>query len=135
MLVLTLIGMPIHVMQLPLALLVFAQLFVLALGFSFLFAAIQVFVRDLSQVLGQIIPLWMFVSPILYPRDFLPPTYRGWLDLNPFTFYPEYFRAILLGIGTISIGSQVLALLIAIAVCAVGYGVFRRLDPHFEDFL
>lgn len=128
-------GMHIQLPGLPMALLVFAQLFLLALGFSFLFAALQVFVRDLSQVLAQVIPLWMFLSPVLYSRDFLPPAYRGWLGLNPFTFYPEYFRATLLGVGEVRIADCALALLTALVVCAVGYGVFRRLDPRFEDFL
>lgn len=135
MLVLALLGMPIALVMLPLALAVFALLFVLALGFAFLFAAIQVFVRDLSQVLAQVMPLWMFVSPVLYAREFLPEHYRGWLDFNPFTFYPESFRALLLGMGAVEPIAIAKAFLVAVAVCAIGYGVFRRLDPRFEDFL
>lgn len=133
--VLGLLGMPIALIKLPLALLLFGLLFVLALGFAFLFAALQVFVRDLSQVLAQIMPLWMFVSPVLYAREFLPQAYRGWLDFNPFTFYPESLRALLLGMGTIDAPSILTASSIAIAVCGLGYAVFRRLDPRFEDFL
>jgi len=120
---------------LPLALLAFAVLFVLALGFGYLFAAVQVFVRDLSQVLGQLLPLMMFTAPVLYSRDFLPDRFRHWLGWNPFTFYPEYLRAELLGIGAVGAGAQVTALALAVAVCAIGYAVFRRLDPRFEDFL
>ncbi len=133
--VLALLGMPIALLQLPLALLVFGLLFALALGFAFLFAAVQVFVRDLSQVLAQIMPLWMFVSPVLYAREFLPPAYRGWLDFNPFTFYPEFFRAILINSGSVDAFAILRALLTACIVCALGYLVFRRLDPRFEDFL
>jgi lipopolysaccharide transport system permease protein len=135
LLVLALLGMPIHLAALPLALLALTQLFVLALGFAFLFSAVQVFVRDLAQVLMQIMPLWMFVSPVLYARDFLPAAYRGWFDFNPFTFYPEYLRAVLLGIGAVGVQAQAIALAIALAVCALGYAVFRRLNPRFEDFL
>ena len=135
LIVLSLLGMPIALIKLPLALLGFVLLYVLALGFAFLFAAVQVFVRDLSQVLAQIMPLWMFVSPVLYSREFLPPAYRGWLDFNPFTFYPEFFRALLLGIGTMELLAIFFALIIAGAVCALGYAVFRRLDSRFEDFL
>lgn len=135
MLVFALFGMSVNLFMLPLALLVFVQLFVLALGIAFLFSAVQVFVRDLAQVLGQIIPLWMFVSPVLYAREQLPEAYRSWLSFNPFTFYPEYFRATLLGIGQVGIQAQMVAFLGALAVCAIGYTVFRRLNPRFEDFL
>jgi lipopolysaccharide transport system permease protein len=135
MIVIDLIGIPVHLVMLPLALLVFAMLFVLALGFGYLFAAVQVFVRDLSQVLGQVLPLMMFTAPVLYARDFLPERFRHWLDWNPFTFYPEYLRSQLIGFGTVGFGAQVTALVIAVATCAIGYAVFRRLNPRFEDFL
>jgi lipopolysaccharide transport system permease protein len=135
MVVLALLGMKIHLIMLPLALLAFMQLFLLGLGLAFLFSAIQVFVRDLSQVLSQLIPLWMFLSPVLYSRDFLPEAYRGWLSVNPFTFYPEYLRSILLGFGEISVTTQATAFGVAVATCAIGYAVFRRLNPRFEDFL
>lgn len=133
--VLELLGYPLQLMKLPLALLAFAVLFVLALGFGYLFAAVQVFVRDLSQVLGQVLPLMMFTAPVLYPRELLPEQWRHWLDWNPFTFYPEYFRAELLGIGSAAFAAQALACAIAAAVCIAGYATFRRLSPRFEDFL
>ena len=127
-------GTPVHALAIPGAILVFAQLFVLALGFALLFSAIQVFVRDLAQSLAQLIPLWMFLGPVLYPRDYLPAAFRGWLDFNPFTFYPEYLRSTLLGFdGTAT--SLPVATATATAMLAVGYVVFRRLAPHFEDFL
>jgi len=135
MLVFALFGMSVKLILLPLALLVWVQLFVLALGFAFLFSAVQVFVRDLAQALGQIMPLWMFASPVLYSRELLPEAYRGWLSFNPFSFYPEYYRAILLGIGHAGARASVIAVLVAIAVCTIGYRVFRRLNPRFEDFL
>jgi len=133
--VIDLLGIPVHLAMLPLGLLAFAMLFVLALGFGYLFAAVQVFVRDLSQVLSQLLPLMMFTAPVLYAREFLPERFQHLLSWNPFTFYPEYLRAELLGIGSVDVSAQLTALVLAVAVCAVGYAVFRRLDSRFEDFL
>ncbi|MBS0591437.1 MAG: ABC transporter permease [Proteobacteria bacterium] len=135
LMVIELLGIPVRFVMLPLALLAFAMLYVLALGFGYLFAATQVFVRDLSQVLGQLLPLMMFTAPVLYSRDFLPERFRSWLDWNPFTFYPEYFRAKLLGIGSVEISAQIVALCVALGVYVLGRMVFRRLTPRFEDFL
>jgi lipopolysaccharide transport system permease protein len=132
---LKLLGFSLSLSALPLALLGFALLFVLALGLGYLFAAVQVFVRDLAQVLGQVLPLMMFTAPVLYSREFVPERLRHWLDWNPFTFYPEYLRANLLGIGSVDADAQLWALALAFAVLAIGYFVFRRLDPRFEDFL
>ena len=130
-----LLGFPLRLGMLPFALFAFALLFVLALGFGYLFAAIQVFVRDLSQVIGQLLPLMMFTAPVLYARDYLPERFQTWLGWNPFTFYPEYLRAELLGIGSIGVGAQVAACAFALTALAIGYFVFRRLNPRFEDFL
>jgi lipopolysaccharide transport system permease protein len=134
LIVLSLSGTPIRLLGLPFAAVVFAQLFVLTLGLALLFSAIQVFVRDLGQTLTQLMPLWMFAGPVLYPRDFLPERFRGWLDFNPFTFYPEYLRDALLGSGTTGT-PWLVSVVIALAMLALGYGVFRRLSAHFEDFL
>ena len=127
-------GTPIHAAGLPFAALAFAQLFALALGFALLLAALQVFVRDLAPILAQLLPLWMFAGPVLYPRDFLPERFRGWLDWNPFTFYPEALRESLLGYG-VAVQPWYVAFAIALVVLVLGHIVFRRLSPHFEDFL
>ena len=65
----------------------------------------------------------------------LPVRYQGWFDFNPFAFYPEFFRASLLHSGAVTLAAHALALVIALTMLALGLTVFRRLDPHFEDFL
>ncbi len=134
-LALALFGGNIHLPYLPLALLAFVPLFCLALGFALIFSAVQVFVRDLAQALTQIITLWMFASPIFYSRGMLPQAYQGLLDFNPFTYYAELFRALLLGNGTISSTMHLVSVVVAASVLALGWVMFRRLAPHFEDFL
>lgn len=132
---LRLFGVPVDLLALPLAAAGYAQLFVLALGIAFLFAAIQVFVRDLSAALPQLLMLWMFASPVFYARESLPEAYRPILGLNPFTHYPEFFRGMLLHTPPPSLVSDAIAFAGAVLVLLVGWIVFRRLNPHFEDFL
>jgi ABC-type polysaccharide/polyol phosphate export permease len=128
-------GAPIDLVAMPLALCGFVQLFILALGFAFLLAAVQVFVRDLAPALPQLLMLWMFASPVFYARTALPERYQGWMDFNPFTHYVEFFRAALLHFGSVTLSAQMISLLVALGVLAIGLAVFRRLGPHFEDFL
>jgi len=128
-------GVPLDLLALPIALTGLVQLFLLALGLAFMCAAVQVFVRDLAPALPQLLMLWMFASPIFYARESLPLRYQHWLDFNPFAYYPEQFRALLLHSGVFSLRAEVLALLLAALALAFGLTVFRRLNPHFEDFL
>ena len=133
--VLRLTGAPIDLLALPIALLAFLQLFVFTLGFAFLFAGIQVFVRDLAPALPQLLMVWMFASPILYARESLPVAAQGYLDFNPFAGYPQIFRTLLVHTQPISMTSLAISTAVALALFALGYGAFRRVQSHFEDFL
>ena len=92
-------------------------------------------VRDLIQLLGQTLPLLMYCAPVFYDRTIVPPAIQPWLSLNPFTFYAEAFHALVLGHGTLLVSSLIWALVVAALALLAGYGLFRRLDRHFEDFL
>ncbi|MGB0134540.1 ABC transporter permease [Dokdonella sp.] len=128
-------GQGVQLQNLPIALLLYVPMFAYTFGVALLFASLQVFVRDLAQMLGQLLMLMMFAAPIFYDRANLPEQYRGWLDLNPYTFYAEGFRSILLGHGSFPWTSLLIAILIASVTLFIGHWVFKRLDPHFEDFL
>jgi len=133
--VLALAGKGIDIAGLVPAVLLYVPLFALALGIALICASVQVFVRDLVQALGQLMNVLMFMAPIFYDREQMPERVRGWLDLNPFTFYADAFRAVLLHHGEVSPMRIALALATAAIVLLAGHYLFRRLDPHFEDFL
>lgn len=133
--ILAISGSGIQLLGIVPAFLLYLPLFALAIGCALVLASMQVFVRDLIQVLAQLMTLMMFAAPIFYERSALPEAYRGWLDLNPFTFYAETFRSLLLGYGTADFVRIAIAIGIALIALFIGHRVFRRLDPHFEDFL
>lgn len=134
-LILAVTGNDIHLAGLAPALLLYVPLFALALGLALICASIQVFVRDLVQAIGQLLPLLMFTAPVFYDRALLPARVQGLMDLNPFTFYAEAFRVTLLGHGAFDPLRCLLALALAAFALLLGRWMFRRLDPHFEDFL
>ncbi|MEO7916251.1 MAG: ABC transporter permease [Dokdonella sp.] len=117
------------------ALLLLVPLFVFALGLALLLSAVQVFIRDLAQVLSQLMTLLMFAAPILYSRTAMPEQFRAAMDLHPFTFYAESSRALLLDYGHFSYLRLLIAVVVALAMLLIGFWAFRRLDSHFEDFL
>src|SRR5262249_31004749 len=64
-------GLPPTVLWLPALLL--PQLLFTA-GVSWFLAALGVFVRDLGQIIGYILTLWFFLTPICYPKSSLGPS-------------------------------------------------------------
>lgn len=117
---------------LPLAL---APLVLLALGASWLLAALGVFVRDVGQMSGVLTTLLFFGSPILYPLDAVPAAWRWVLWLNPLTpAVLQTQRVVLLG-QTPDWSVLGLFALAGAAAAWLGFACFQKLRPGFADVL
>lgn len=75
--------------------LVVLPLLLLTLGLTWSLASLGVYLRDVSQFIGVIVTLLLFLSPIFYPASALPEDYRFLLLLNPLTPAIEQTRAVL----------------------------------------
>lgn len=127
------LGNPIAPGGVPLALLAFALLFAFAAGLALLLAAVNVFVRDLAQVVAQGLTLVFLLTPIFYARDMVPARIAAALDWNPVAVLIDGVRAPLLALDS---GHRLWPSLLLVALASVlGVAVFRRLARHFEDFL
>ena len=70
---------------------VFLPLILFSLGLSWAVAALGVYIRDLSQMIGLVVTVAMFMSPVFYPASALPEDVRSYLFLNPVTIFVENF--------------------------------------------
>ena len=64
-------------------------------GMVWLLASLGVFLRDLKQAIGVITTALMFLAPIFYPKQLIPPEYRHLLYLNPLTVIVEATQDVL----------------------------------------
>jgi lipopolysaccharide transport system permease protein len=126
---------PISIRSLPIVLLIMLPLFALAVGCALLVSALQVFVRDLSHVIPPMIGMLYFMTPILYSRESAAPALRGYLDVNPLTPFVELARNVMLGVPSDQLNVPWSAMLVSVSMLGIGLIVFRRLSPHFDDFL
>lgn len=105
------------------------------LGFSWLLAALGVYLRDVGQVIGVLTTVLLFLSPVLYPVAALPAHYQPWLKLNPLTYIIEESRNVLLFGRWPDWPSLALALLIALVIAAAGFALFQKARKGFADVL
>jgi len=122
-------------LALPHLLLVLGCLYLLALGLGLMAASLQVFVRDVEQLLPTLLLFWFFLTPIIYAPEMLPEAARELLWLNPMTWWVEEIRGALF-LGQRMPGQALIFMALGSAlVFFAGRALFNRLSPHFEDFL
>jgi lipopolysaccharide transport system permease protein len=104
----------------------------LTLGLGLLLAAVNVFFRDVAQVLGLVLNAWFFLTPIVYPLEWVPEAMRPALEANPLTALVALYRRALIG-GELPGTALVALLVVAALVLAAGLALFARLRPSFVD--
>ena len=128
-------GEPIHLEGLLVAVPLWAVMAIAVAGIALALASLQVFVRDVEHVLMPVLMMLMYLTPILYPLSLVPENLRGWVAANPFTWLVDRMRSVLLEGQLAPRLSDLVALAVAVAIFLAGRWMFRRLSPHFEDFV
>jgi ABC-type polysaccharide/polyol phosphate export permease len=110
-------------------------LLLMALALALLLGALQVFVRDVEQLLSQVMSVLFYATPILFPMAVVP----GWLaeamHYNPLEHVIDPLRNALLGQANfegVSIAELAIGCVLAFAVARA---FFLRLSPYFEDMV
>jgi lipopolysaccharide transport system permease protein len=117
---------------LPLVLLPFA---LLVLGLAWGLASLGVFVRDIGQMIGLLMTLLLFLSPIFFPVTALPEPIRPWMIFNPLTFIIEQTRQVVIWGGLPDLRGWFVYMVIATAVAWTGFFTFQRTRKGFADVL
>jgi len=125
-------GLPPTVLWLP-ALLVPQLLF--TAGVSWFLAALGVFVRDLGQIIGYILTLWFFLTPICYPETSLGPSATLVLSKNPIYVLVRGYRAIFLDGHAPAFGALWKLWLLSAVVFVLGHAWFYKLRKSFADII
>jgi ABC-type polysaccharide/polyol phosphate export permease len=133
--VLAAFGEPVRFEGLLIAIPLWVVMAIAVTGIALFLAALQVFIRDVEHVLMPVLMIFMYLTPILYPLALVPAGIRPWVAANPFGWLVDRLRDALLD-GRLALQwSDAIALAAALALFFAGRWVFRRLSPHFEDFL
>jgi lipopolysaccharide transport system permease protein len=135
LLVLQLLGTPIHWLWLPVAMVMLLLLWLLAGAIALLTSTLQVFTKDVAQILPPLMTFWFFTTPILYSPELLPEAISRILDWNLMAWFVAWLRgALLFGELSLTMAMGVVPLLVVFLYWAA-LRFFRRFSGHFEDFL
>jgi len=135
LLVLQLLGTDIYLLYLLLVIPIMVLMWAFACAIALFTSAIQVFVRDVAQILPPLMTFWFFTTPILYSPSYLPASIQTIAQWNPMAWFVARLRELLL-FGEINFGINTLLFVLFVALFSwASLRFFRRFSGHFEDFL
>ena len=126
------IGFSKYVLLLPI---VMIMQYILVLGMTFIFSALNVFFRDLEYILNIIVMIWFYLTPIVYEIEMIPERYRFWFYLNPMTGIRNFYRNIVYYKRMPSFNAFGGILIYGIIMIVIGYFVFEKLQKNFAEEL
>lgn len=107
------------------------------IGLSFITSSIVVFARDFGQIIGVIIQLLFWATPIFWSLDAVPAKYHYIFFVNPIFYIINGYRDAL--INKVWFWQHPIWALyfwgITLLLFAIGALIFRKLKPHFADVL
>ena len=106
----------------------------LALGVGTLFSALIVRYRDFVGLMGYLLQVWMYATPVVYPASLVPGRWRWILYLNPMAGLTDGFRAAFLG-KSIEPGPIVLSCIASVVILAAGLAYFAKVERRFADII
>jgi lipopolysaccharide transport system permease protein len=125
-------GIPLTWLLLPVVL---VPMFLLVLGLGYALCAANVYLRDVSILVGIATLLGFYVTPVFYSPGQVPPDFRWVVELNPVSVLLELQRDVLVE-GIVPSASQLVsAYAVGLVALVAGGAVYRRLSPTFVDEL
>ena len=124
------VGLNINILWLPVIAIIQS---IFCLGVLLIFSSINVYVRDIEYILGFIINLLFYLTPIVYRVDMFPEAYRWLLYLNPMTHFVDAYRNIFYYQVSPHFSSLGTMLGISVIMLIIGYMVYSKLEKGFAE--
>ena len=107
---------------------------VLTLGLALLLSVLTVHFRDVRDLLQNLLIVWFFATPIIYPLWNAPERWRRVLELNPFTHIAVAYQEVLFRPGPFTGWGRLLSVGgVSVVILAFGYFVFDRLRDTLAE--
>ena len=128
-------GVGLNLLVLPCLIPVMLTEYLLALGLCFIVSGATVYLRDLEHIVGILVMLWQFLTPVMYSVDQVPENLRGVFMMNPMTPIIVCYRDILYYKQVPQLQNLLLSLGLGLLFLLVGWFLFDRLQKHFAEEL
>lgn len=131
---LLMIGFPIDWHWLVIPVVLTLQLgFTYALGFSL--AILAVYLKDIREGVAVLLPVWFWLTPIVYVDDIIPGWALGLISLNPMFQFIDAYRELILYQRLPGATGLLAMLAVTLVLLYVGFWLLKRTERDLRDSL
>ncbi|MCL9769726.1 ABC transporter permease [Flavobacterium sp. HXWNR69] len=105
----------------------------ISMGIGLILSSMTTKYKDLNQLIGFGVQLFMYATPVIYPSSSVPSDYLWVVDLNPLVGLFDYMRYAYLGVGDFALVDVVYPSVFALVILMVGVLVFNKTQKTFMD--
>lgn len=132
LIVMLLYGIPVRwtIIFLPVSLLLIAGF---ALGFGLILSTFAIYFPDVAEMYQIVLTAWMYLTPILYPEEILPASFRTWVVwLNPMYSLVKLFRLPLYYGSMPTLAELLPSVLVVVVILVIGWTFFSFRSDEFS---
>ncbi len=113
--------------------------FALTVAFAFslglILGIVNVFIRDVGQVMSIFLQLWFWLTPIVYTVNIIPDSFRFIVDLNPLTSLLDAYRSIILYGQMPTLDTFAYPLILTVFLSLIAYRIYNKAVDEMADLL
>jgi lipopolysaccharide transport system permease protein len=102
-------------------------------GLGILVSSVTTKYRDVGIMVGFVMTVVMYVTPVIYSYPTLSPQLKYWVSFNPLVAPIEMFRYAWFGIGEFSLGTFLYSVTWMIVMLFTGIVLFNKVEKNFMD--
>lgn len=110
-------------------------LIILSVGVGLLVSALSVYLKDIGNFVSVFVTILMYVSPVFFPLESVPESFRKVCEINPMTYIIENFRNVVFYGTSLDWKFFAVSCMASVIIYLLGKAVFMRAKEGFADVL
>jgi lipopolysaccharide transport system permease protein len=107
----------------------------LGIGFGLILGIINVFIRDVGQIMNIVMQFWFWLTPIVYMTSIVPEKYQIIINLNPMSGVVVGFQNVLLYSRDPDLSLLIYPIVLGLLTTLVGIFLFKKTSSDMTDVL
>lgn len=107
----------------------------LGMGVGLVLGVLNVFMRDIGQIVPVLLQFSFWFTPIVYPKSIVPENYLPLLQLNPLYHLVSAYQDVLVFHESVKIENLGVVLILSFVFLLVALVLFRKSGPEMVDVL